>query len=264
MKKSISANAPIGIFDSGVGGVSVLRYAHAQLPHENYIYYGDIANAPYGEKPLDEIQALCRAATGYLANRGIKALLIACNTATAAAAEMLRSDGWPFPILGMEPAVKPACEELHGKTIAVMATPATLQLDKYQQLAGKYALTNHIVPLPCPGLSRLIETAGPDSAQMETYLNDLFASVSRPDGIVIGCTHYTYLTVRLRARFPSVRIFDGAAGTARYLAELLGEQKLLSSRSQQGQVELRSSLEDEETRLLFDKFFEMEIPRDDA
>jgi len=257
-------DAPIGVFDSGVGGVGVLRYAQRQLPNENFIYYGDILNAPYGEKSLTEIQQLSRKAVEFLAAKRVKALLIACNTATAAAAQMLRAEEWPFPIFGMEPAVKPACEALNGKTIAVLATPATLRLDKYRRLTELYADKNRIIAVPCPGLSRLIEIAGPDSADVRLYLDELFEGMPNPDGIVVGCTHYSYLGNVLRARCPQAKLFDGALGTVRHMAETLAQRGMLSSRSTPGAIELHSTQEDRQTAELFEKFFCMEIFEDDA
>ncbi|MDD4796524.1 MAG: aspartate/glutamate racemase family protein, partial [Eubacteriales bacterium] len=194
-----------------------------------------------------------------LAARGVKALVVACNTATAAAVESLRQS-FAFPIIGMEPAVKPACEELHGQTIAVMATEATLRLNKFRQLAGKYVHTNTIVPLPCRGLSRLVETAGPGSPEMIAYLTQLFAGLPAPPaGIVIGCTHYSFILGDIRGILPRAHIFDGADGTARQLQQILAHSTLLNPNTGAGRVAFLSTPGWEAQIPLFEDFYQMKL-----
>ncbi len=146
---------PIGIFDSGVGGVSVLRDAMALLPHERFLFYGDNANAPYGLKSPEEIRACVRRVVDELLQRDVKALVIACNTATAAAAKELR-ETLALPVIGMEPALKPAHALLHGGQILVLATPATLHMEKFQRLMALYG--EGAVPVEGRGLVECVES----------------------------------------------------------------------------------------------------------
>lgn len=226
---------PIGVLDSGVGGIAVLRLARAELPCEDFIFYADMAHAPYGDKPRDTIIELTLEAALKLQQAGVKALVVACNTATAAAISALR-ESCPFPVIGMEPALKPASEGMPGRRVAVMATAATLQLDKFHDLAQSLNNSAVIDPVPCPGLVERIETHGPGSTAVQEYLRGLFANRPRPDAVVIGCTHYSFIKADILELFPGVALYDGARGTVRHLAGLLAAQGLLSGRSQPGNL----------------------------
>lgn len=147
-------NDLIGFFDSGVGGVSVLHTARRILPNEHFLYYGDNGHAPYGPKPLEEIRRLSAESVGVLLDRGVKAVVIACNTATSAYAEILRAE-LKLPVIGMEPALKPAQEARHGGEILVLATQATLTLPKFQRLMKRYG--DHVIPVVGRGLVELVE-----------------------------------------------------------------------------------------------------------
>lgn len=256
-------DAPVGVLDSGVGGIAVLKHASRRLPNEDFIFYGDIGNAPYGEKTTREIVTLTMNGAEILAVRGIKALVVACNTATAAAVKSLRQS-FAFPVIGMEPAVKPACEELHGQTVAVMATEATLKLGKFRALAGKYVHTNTILPLPCRGLSRLVETAGPGSPEIMAYLRQLFAGMDKPPaGIVIGCTHYSFLSEDIRKILPRALIFDGADGTARHLEQALKQNGLLTPNPDPGKIKFMATPGWENEIPLFEAFYQMKLEETD-
>ena len=245
-------NEPIGFLDSGVGGIAVLRRAIEALPEENFLFLGDIGNAPYGSRPDGEILALSLAATQRLVERGIKALVVACNTATSAAIEEIRARYPEMPVLGMEPAVKPACEALPGGTIAVMATPAALRMPRFQERLAPYGTQARLLSVPCPGLSRLIEVAGPNSAQVNDYLIELFQSlpVNRVDGVVVGCTHYIFVERQIRRYSGMDQIFDGVDGTVRHLIHRLeavgirrpggskGELALLTTEGSEGELPL--------------------------
>ena len=150
---SARRDAPVGVFDSGVGGISVLRDLRALMPDEDFIYFGDGANAPYGEKSSDEIRVLAWNVVEKLLDRGIKALVIACNTATAAAAPLIR-ERLDMPVVAMEPALKPASACAHGGKVVVMATPLTLSLDKFKRLMSEYG--RDALPMPCPGLMDMV------------------------------------------------------------------------------------------------------------
>ncbi len=223
-------NAPIGIFDSGVGGVSVLGTARRLLPHEDYIYYGDTANAPYGTKTEKEVTVHARAAVDFLLERGAKALLIACNTATCAAAAALRSEHPGLIIVGMEPALKLAHDQCPQGQILVLATPVSLASRKYQTLYESYG--EHAVSLPCPGLMDFAERGEVDSPALDAYLQNLLAPYlaggQTPAAVVLGCTHYSFLRrAVVRALPASTLVLDGNEGTVRQLRRRLESENLL-------------------------------------
>ena len=244
------AISPIGVLDSGVGGVYVLRQAVRLMPRENFIFYGDLGNAPYGSRPLEEIRRISLAAAQRLAGQGVKVLLVACNTATSAAVDTMR-ERFSIPVVGVEPALKPAMEARKNGKIAVMATPATLRLPRFARLMQACGLKDALVPLPCPGLSLMVERYGPGSGVISDYLAELFshAPLDQLDGVVIGCTHYSYLKGDLRAMLGGgVPLFDGAAGAARQLERVLRQQGLL--REQEGAIRFETSGGPEGTALM--------------
>ena len=217
---------PIGVMDSGVGGVSVLAALTDQLPEESFLYFADFANVPYGTKSVEEIRICVEAAVDALLNRGIKALVIACNTATSAAAATLRAK-LALPIIGMEPALKPAAALRKGGRVLVLATPATLALPKFQTLMTRYG--EGAIPLPCPGLMELVETM--DWPGAEAYLRRELAAYAHQqiDALVLGCTHYSFLRPMLcRMIAPATALVDGNAGTAAQLHRVLAEQGILT------------------------------------
>ena len=241
----VSMNAlrerPVGIFDSGVGGISVLRELRAQLPQENVIYYGDTAYAPYGTKPPEAVMARVRQVMAELLNRDVKAVVIACNTATSVAAATLRAE-MTLPIIGMEPALKPAHQLRHGGRILVMATPLTLRLPKFEALMARYG--EGASPLPCPGLMELVEEGKLDGPEIEDYLHHLFAPYrdTPVDAVVLGCTHYVFLHPILRRLLPAeTAILDGNAGAIRQLRRVLAERNALRPEGASGRVELHTS-----------------------
>ena len=230
----------IGVMDSGVGGIYVLNKAYRMMPHENYIFYADLGNAPYGSRPQAEIERISMAAARHLVDQGVKALLVACNTATSAAVEKLRQQ-FPIPVVGVEPALKPAVEARRGGKIAVMATPATLRLPKFRQLMERCGLKEDLVALPCPGLSQMVERYGPGSPVIMEYLRELFrhTDLDQLDVVVVGCTHYSFLCDDLKHVLGDVPLFDGAQGAARQLMRVLKERDLLAC--QQGNTEFQCS-----------------------
>lgn len=148
---------PIGVFDSGLGGISVLRACTALLPQEDFLFFGDSANAPYGEKSLAQVRRLTIAAVDRLLAQGVKAVVVACNTATSAAIHLLRQAHPDLPIIGIEPAVKPAALDVGSSSVIVMATPLTIREDKYQKLAAAFCHEANVISLPCPGLAERVE-----------------------------------------------------------------------------------------------------------
>lgn len=219
--------SPVGVFDSGVGGISVLGELARVLPREDFLYYGDNLHAPYGTKPQEEVLSYVRGVMNHLMAQDVKAVVIACNTATSVAAAALRQE-LSLPIIGMEPALKPAAEMRHGGQILVLATPMTLRLPKFQALYARYG--EGAIPLPCPGLMELVEQQSFDQARR--YLTELFSpyNMTQVDAVVLGCTHYVFLRPCLRELLPQhVLILDGNAGTARQLHRVLEQHDLLNS-----------------------------------
>lgn len=238
---------PIAVIDSGVGGISVLRELIKIMPCENYLYLGDSKNAPYGKRTREDVLDITRRNLDYLKKLGIKALVIACNTATAAAANALREENPDLVIVGIEPAIKPAATSLPSPRIIVMATPLTLSQDKYLSLAHRFSDTSEIIPLPCPGLVELIEGGKLDSPEIDEYLNSLLSPYKDEniDAVVLGCTHYPHVRAAIaRQLSQKTLILDGGEGTARQTRRRLGELSLLRDSSERGLVEIKNSTGD--------------------
>ena len=239
---------PIAVFDSGVGGISVLRELVKILPQEDYIYYGDSKNAPYGMKDKEVVQQLTIDAAEYLFHQGAKGLVVACNTATSAAVRVLREMYPEIPIVGIEPAVKPAATLKPGGRVLVMATPMTIREEKFQKLMAKYQQEAQILPLPCPGLMDFVERGDLTSADFHKYLEELLYEyrVHPVDAAVLGCTHYPFAKDMIQEILgKDVVIFDGGEGTAREMKRRLGEADLLNPVAEPGKVVFLNSLQDE-------------------
>lgn len=231
----------IGIFDSGVGGISVLRQLRLAMPNERFLYYGDSANAPYGTRPTDEIRALSLSVAERLMARGLKALVVACNTATAAAIEDLRTKYPQMIVIGIEPALKIACDRFPGETVGVMATPATLREEKLARLMDAYAGHCHVVKLPAVGLVELVEAGKANSPDSEQLLRNLLEPyVGKMKALVLGCTHYPFAEKTLTSILgPDTVLLDGGIGTAAHTKHRLEEAGLL--REGQGEVIIENS-----------------------
>lgn len=231
--------APVAVFDSGVGGISVLKELTAYLPHENFWYFGDSANAPYGVKTIDEIRNLTCHHIQNMIERGAKAVVIACNTATSAAAEILRRNYTGLPIIGIEPALKPAALSHEHSRVLVMATPATLHLKKFNDLMHHYEDRAQTFILPCPKLVELIERGELDTPEMYDYLRTQLAEfILHPvDSVVLGCTHFPFAKKALRDVLGDhVQFFDGGAGTARQLKRQLERWGRINPSMQAGTI----------------------------
>lgn len=240
---------PIGFFDSGLGGISVLRHTRRLLPGEDYLYYGDSRHAPYGVRPAAEVEELTIRAVENLLEQGVKAVVLACNTATSAAAQSLRQRYPEVPIIGTEPALKPAVEQFPGGRILVMATEMTLQEQKFTELWEQFRHLAEIVPVPCSGLMEFVEQGKLDGAEVESFLREtLQKHLDRPvDAVVLGCTHYPFLRPVIgRLVGDTVAILDSADGVARQLQRQLQKRGLLRETSQEGTVTLQNSLNDPE------------------
>lgn len=233
-------HSPIGIFDSGVGGISVLKCARNLLPNENYIYYGDTAHAPYGTKPVDEVLGYVRNVVKELLERDAKAIVIACNTATSVAAAQLRAE-LDLPIIGMEPALKPASKTHRDGIVLTLATPVTLRLPKFQHLMELYG--QNCVPVPCPGLMDLVEEGCLNGERVESLLSTLLKpfAETKVGAVVLGCTHYVFLRETVQKLLPQAQVFDGNEGTVKQLKRRLQELDLLSESNKIGNIELHTS-----------------------
>lgn len=231
--------SPIGIFDSGVGGISVLSRAKLALPREDFIYYADTAHFPYGDNGPGIIREEVLRAANIMVNRGAKALVIACNTATSIAIKDLRAK-YDLPILGMEPALKPAVERCHNKRIAVMATSLTLREEKFRRLFDQCSVRGDIINLPAPGAADLVENGHYNDEIGQAFLEKLFEGLGPVDGIVLGCTHYLYLLPLIRKKYPQAEIIDGGEGTVRHLTNVLAEEGLKNNEGC-GRVEILST-----------------------
>ena len=237
----MNSNDYIAVFDSGVGGISVLRHLVRQLPQERFLYFGDSANAPYGTRTKEEVKNLTLAVAEKLQGRGIKALVVACNTATSAAIGELRAAYPDLTVIGIEPALKLAANMFPRGTIGVMATPMTLREEKFNSLMARFSETCTIHKLPAPGLVELVESGKADSPETEELLRKLFAPHSHLDALVLGCTHYPFVIPVISRIFQGkVALLDGGEGTARQTKRRLAEKNLL--RTGEGEVIIENSL----------------------
>lgn len=237
---------PIAVFDSGVGGISVLKELVKIMPNEDYIYYGDSKNAPYGMKDKETVKELTIKAAEYLFSQGAKGLVVACNTATSAAVRALREMYPEIPIVGIEPAIKPAVTRKPNSRVLAMATPMTIREEKFQNLMAKYAdQAAEIIPLPCPGLMDYVERGDLTSEEFRRYLEELlFAHRIHPvDSVVLGCTHYPFAKDMIKDILgPDVEVYDGGEGTAREMRRRLAEADLLTTSTEKGSVDFQNSL----------------------
>lgn len=223
--------APVGVFDSGVGGLSVLGEIRRLLPNESLLYVGDCGHIPYGEKSPEFIRQRCAVIADFFRREGAKALVVACNTATVAGVSDLRRDYPDWPIVGMEPAVKPAAAATRSGIVGVLATTGTLQSAKFAALLDRFATDVRVITQPCPGLVELIEAGDLHSPALhqllQGYVSPLLAAGC--DTLILGCTHYPFLKPLLKQMVPaSISLIDTGAAVARQLQRLLAERALLA------------------------------------
>ncbi len=226
-----SKNDFIAVFDSGVGGISVLRHLRRELPDERFLYFGDSANAPYGSRSTEEIRALTLAAAKNLTeNYPVKALVIACNTATAAAVKDVRAAYPQLIVIGIEPALKVAADHFPGGRVGVMATEVTLREEKFDSLLHRFDENCTITKIPAPGLVPLIEAGKVDCPETDALLHKLLDPyVGRLDALVLGCTHYPFAAQAIsRVLGENVALLEGGGGTARETRRRLREAGLLN------------------------------------
>lgn len=227
----ISKNCPIGIFDSGMGGLTVVHAIINLLPQESLLYFGDTAHVPYGPQPKSSIIDYSEKISSYLLDRGCKAIVVACNTATTAAIKHLR-ERWPDTLfLGMEPAIKPGAKSTQTGKVGVLATAGTFKSQRYTHLMHSYASDVELMENPCIGLVERVENAQLEGEQLENYLKTILQPMldNDVDTFVLGCTHYPFLLPTLRKMLgPDVSIIDPAPALARQLKRVLERAELLA------------------------------------
>lgn len=236
---------PIGVFDSGLGGISVLKELMALMPAEHYLYFGDSANAPYGTRTTEEVRILTMNAAAMLYERGIKALVVACNTATAAAITQLREEYPGLIVVGIEPALKMATDRFPRGHVGIMATQVTLREEKLEHLVGRFPDVK-VERIPAPGLVELVEQGKTQTEETEMLLRKILSAyVGQLDAIVLGCTHYPFVKETVQKILgDGVQILDGGAGTARQTCRLLEEKGL--RRTGEGSLMMENSSHDRE------------------
>lgn len=250
----------IGVFDSGLGGISVLKDLKKLMPNEDFIYYGDSANAPYGTKTKEEITNRCIEITDFLVSKGVKAILIACNTATSSSANYLRERYKDIPIIGMEPALKVATKGVEKNNIVVMATPLTLKEDKFKHLINQVAGNNNVIKMPCPRLVEIVENEQLDDENIVfNQLNKYYEDIDLKDvnSIVLGCTHFIFYRDYLSKMMPKhINIVDGNLGTCNHLKNILSKRHELNSADNIGTVHIYNSSKDDKYMKLANKLLE--------
>ena len=230
----------IAVFDSGVGGISVLKELMALMPDEHYLYFGDSANAPYGTRTTEEVRVLTLNAAGMLYERGIKCLVVACNTATAAAITQIREEYPDIVVIGIEPALKMATDRFPRGHVGIMATQVTLREEKLEHLVGRFPDAT-VERIPAPGLVELVEQGKAESEETEALLRKILSPyLGQLDAIVLGCTHYPFVRDTVQKILgEKVKVLDGGAGTARQTKRLLEERGWL--RKGEGSLKMENS-----------------------
>ncbi len=229
MSSTKNPDAPIGAFDSGVGGLSVLRALRATQLGEEFIFLADQANVPYGPRGLEEVRRLTGGAVRYLFGQGVKLIVLACNTASAAALHSLRLEYPNFPFVGMEPAVKPAAENSVSGVVGVLATPTTFQGELYASVVERFAKDTTVLQNAVPGLVAEIEAGRANGPEAHRILNEALQPMLGQgiDAVVFGCTHFPFSSETIRAIVgPAVRLIDPAPAIARRVQSLLAEQNM--------------------------------------
>ena len=234
----MSNNRPVGIFDSGVGGLSVALEIRRELPHEDLLYVADSGYAPYGDRPPEYIEQRALAIVDFFVARNAKAVVVACNTATAVAVDALRAR-WTMPIVAIEPAVKPAAAATRSGVVGVLATTQTISSTRFERLAETFGAGVQILAQPCPGLVECVEsgalTADETRTLVESYVRPLLEKGA--DTLVLGCTHYPFVRPLIESvAGPGAKIIDPAAAVARELRRRLADRRLLSDNAKAGSV----------------------------
>ncbi len=238
------SDLPIGMLDSGVGGLSILRQVRALLPAEDVLFLADQAHVPYGPRPLEEVRAFSQGIVRFLLDQGAKLIVVACNTASAAALRHLRSIFPETLFVGMEPAVKPAAEVTRTRKVGVLATPATFQGELFASVVERFAAGVQVLPQTLPGLVERIEAGdldGPETRRiLETGIRPLIEA--GVDTLVLACTHYPFVIPLIEEiAGPGVQVIDPAPAIARQVRRLLGQHERMAHPARQGAVTLIST-----------------------
>jgi glutamate racemase len=231
---SAAPHQPIGVFDSGLGGLTVLQSLRARLPNEDFIYFADTRHLPYGDKPEAFIRARSQTIAAALAERGCKAIVVACNTATAAAAEGIRAR-LAMPVIALEPAIKPAAALTRNGILGVLATTRTLASRRFAQLVKSHAPNIKVIAQACSGLAEAIECEGPQSARvgalLDAYVRPL--AEANTDVVVLGCTHYPWVKANIAQRLlPETLLVDTGEAIARQVERRLTQESILGGHGQ--------------------------------
>jgi glutamate racemase len=240
----MSSNSPIGVFDSGVGGLSVLREIRMQMPNENIIYFGDQGHVPYGPRPMEQIQSFSEGITRFLLKHDSKIIVVACNTASAAALKYLRATFPDVQFVGMEPAVKPAAEKTQTGKVGVLATPATFQGALYASVVERFANGVELFQNTCSGLVQQIEMGNLNGEETRKILEDALHPMLEKniDTVVLGCTHYPFVIPLIEQIVgENVRVIDPAPAVAKQVKRLLEAGGLLSQNQGEGNVRFITS-----------------------
>jgi glutamate racemase len=248
----MSSNNPIGVFDSGVGGLSVLREIRVQMPNENIIYFGDQGHVPYGPRPMEQIQNFSEGITKFLLKHKSKLVVVACNTASAAALNYLRETFPDVQFVGMEPAVKPAAEKTQTGKVGVLATPATFQGALYASVVERFANGVELFQNTCTGLVGQIERGALDAPETRAILESALLPMLEKniDTVVLGCTHYPFVIPLIeQIAGENVRVIDPAPAVAKQAERLLEAGRLLSQQAEEGQVRFITSGEADSIRV---------------
>lgn len=235
---------PIAVFDSGMGGISILRELYRLMPNEDYLFFGDSINSPYGGRPVEEVRALTLGHVSRLLDMGAKAAVVACNTATSAAIRPLREHYPNIPMVGVEPAIKPAAEENPGGRVLILATELTMRQPKCRLLMERYQDRAVLLPQSAPGLMEFVERDQMHTPELAAFLHKLLAPyIAEPvQAVVLGCTHYPFLREDIaQALGYDVRFYDGGPGTARETRLLLEQAGLRNEASHKGTITFLNS-----------------------
>jgi glutamate racemase len=248
-----SSNSPIGIFDSGIGGISVLRAIREQMPAESVVYFGDQAHIPYGPRPMEQIREFSEAITEFLLAQGAKIIVVACNAASAAALRPLRERFPDILFVGMEPAVKPAVEHTQTGRVGILATPATFQGALYASVVERFANGVELFQNTCSGLVQQIEQGNLKGEQTRKILESALLPMLEQeiDTVVLGCTHYPFVIPLIQEIVGgSVRVIDPAPAVARQIERLLDGRGMRSTSRTKGEIKFYTSGDSEELRTL--------------
>jgi glutamate racemase len=252
-----SQNNPIGVIDSGVGGISVLRCIRTHLPYENLIYVADSKFAPYGEKTSEEITYRVLTVFDFLNKQEVKSVVLACNTATAASIQIVR-EKFDYPIIGMEPAVKPASLMSKSKIVGVSATSGTLLSAKFSALLEHHGNDIHFITQSCFGSVELVEQGDTESGELITLLKKYIDPLLKEeiDTLVLGCTHYSFLKKTIKKLMPEyIKIVDTGDAVSNYLKLVLVEKNMLNQSTKPGAIDFWTNSLDQNANKVISKLW---------